>query len=65
VFFLAGGIPEGELNVLVVDLDVGDIVFEHGGDIMLPGVSLRFTVVGAKKMTSEKMPLAKTVKREV
>lgn len=35
VIFLACGIPEGELNVLAVDLYVGDIVFENSGHIDL------------------------------
>lgn len=35
VIFLASGIPEGELDVLAVYLDVGDIVLEDGGDIDL------------------------------
>jgi hypothetical protein len=30
-FFLAGGVPEGELHVDVVDEDVVDVVFEDGG----------------------------------
>lgn len=39
VIFLAGGIPEGELDVLAVDLDIGDVVLEDSGDIDLDGVS--------------------------
>ena len=35
VVFLAGGIPKGKLNVLAVDLDIGDVVLEHGGDVDL------------------------------
>ena len=35
VVFLACRIPESELDVLAVDLDIGDIVLEHGGDIDL------------------------------
>jgi hypothetical protein len=35
VIFLAGGIPEGELDVLAVHLDIGDVVLENGGDIDL------------------------------
>lgn len=35
IIFLASRIPQGQLDVLVVDLDVGDIVFEDGGDIDL------------------------------
>lgn len=35
VIFLASRIPQGQLNVLVVNLDVGDIVLENGGDIDL------------------------------
>jgi hypothetical protein len=35
VIFLASGIPEGELDVLAVNLDVGDVVFENGGDVDL------------------------------
>jgi hypothetical protein len=30
-FFLAGRVPEGELDVDVVDEDVVDVVFEDGG----------------------------------
>lgn len=35
VVFLAGSIPERQLDVLAVDLDIGDVVLEHGGDIDL------------------------------
>lgn len=35
VIFLAGGIPKGELDVLAVNLDVGDVVLEDGGDVDL------------------------------
>lgn len=35
VIFLASSIPEGELDVLAVDLDVGDVVLEDGGDVDL------------------------------
>ena len=35
VIFLASGIPEGELDVLAINLDVGDIVLENGGDVDL------------------------------
>jgi hypothetical protein len=35
VIFLASGIPEGELDVLAVNLDVGDVVLEDSGDIDL------------------------------
>lgn len=37
VILLAGGIPEGELDVLAIDLDIGDIVLEDGGDVDLHG----------------------------
>jgi hypothetical protein len=35
VIFLASGIPEGELHVFAIHLDVGDVVFENGGHIDL------------------------------
>jgi hypothetical protein len=35
VVFLAGGIPQGQLDVLAVDLDIGDVVLEDGGDVDL------------------------------
>ena len=35
VVFLAGRIPERELDVLAVNLDVGDVVLEDGGDVDL------------------------------
>jgi hypothetical protein len=35
VVFLAGGIPQGQLDVLPIDLDVGDVVLEDGGDVDL------------------------------
>ena len=37
VIFLAGGIPKSELDVLPVDLDIGDVVLEHGRDVNLRG----------------------------
>ena len=35
VIFLASGIPEGEFDVLAVNLDIGDIVLEDGRDVDL------------------------------
>ena len=35
VIFLASSIPEGELDVLAIDLDIGDVVLEDGGDVDL------------------------------
>ena len=35
VVFLASRIPQRELDVLAVDLHIGDVVLEHGGDIDL------------------------------
>lgn len=35
VIFLASSIPEGELDVLAVNLDISDIVFENGGNVDL------------------------------
>ncbi len=35
VVLLAGGIPERQLDVLAVDLDIGHVVLEDGGDVDL------------------------------
>lgn len=35
VILLAGGIPEGQLDMLAVDLDIGDVVFKDGGNVDL------------------------------
>jgi hypothetical protein len=35
VIFLASGIPEGELDVLAVNLDIGNVVLEDSGDVDL------------------------------
>ena len=35
VIFLTSRIPKGQLNVLSIDLDIGHIVLEHGGDVDL------------------------------
>ena len=35
VIFLASGIPKGELDVLAVNLYIGDVVLEDGGDVDL------------------------------
>lgn len=35
IIFLASRIPQGQLDVLVVNLDVGDVVLENGGDVDL------------------------------
>jgi hypothetical protein len=40
VIFLASGIPKGELHVLAVHLDVGNIVLENGGDVDLDAIML-------------------------
>ena len=37
VIFLACGIPEGELNVLAVDLYIGHVVLEDSGHVDLHG----------------------------
>ena len=38
VVFLAGSIPQRELDVLSIHLDIGNVVLEHGRDIDLWGV---------------------------
>lgn len=35
IVFLAGRIPQGELDVLAIDLDVGDVVLEDGRNVDL------------------------------
>ena len=35
VILLAGGIPQGQLDVLSINFDVGDIVLEDGWDVDL------------------------------
>lgn len=35
IVFLASSIPQGEFNVLVVNLDIGDVVLEDCGDVDL------------------------------
>ena len=35
VVFLTGSIPQGKLYVFPIDLHIGDVVLEHGGDIDL------------------------------
>lgn len=44
VFFLAGCVPEGELDDFArgLMLGVGDVVFEYGGDVFLDRVSVVF-----------------------
>jgi hypothetical protein len=37
IVLLSGRIPQGKLNVLSVDFDIGHIVLEHGGNINLAG----------------------------
>ena len=37
VVLLTSSIPEGQLNMLSVDLYIGDVVLEHGGNIDLRG----------------------------
>ena len=37
VVFLAGSIPQRELDVLSIHLDIGDVVLEHGRDVNLRG----------------------------
>jgi len=41
IVFLSGLIPEGKLNVLPIDLDIGYIVLEHSGNIDLRESSFR------------------------
>lgn len=42
VIFLTGSIPEGKFDVLAVNLDVGDVVLEDGGDVdLLEGERVR------------------------
>lgn len=35
VIFLTSSIPKRKLHVLAINLDIGDVVFENGGDIDL------------------------------
>jgi hypothetical protein len=35
IVLLASGIPKGQLNVLAINLDIGDVVLEDGGDVDL------------------------------
>lgn len=35
IILLASRIPKGQLDVLAIDLDIGDIVLKDGGDIDL------------------------------
>ena len=35
VVFLTGGIPEGKLHMAAIDLDIGNVVLEDGGDVDL------------------------------
>ena len=39
VILLSGGIPEGELDALAVDNNVGDVVLENGGNVDLVAAS--------------------------
>ena len=87
VVFLAGSIPQRELDVLSIHLDIGDVVLEHGRDVDLLGRCERqwdwarwCHVCGAEAPkteamggggrghaihTSGKVPLEKTIKRQV
>jgi hypothetical protein len=35
IIFLARSIPEGQLDVLAVDLDIGNVVLKNGGNVDL------------------------------
>ncbi len=35
VIFLTGGIPQSQLDVLSINLDIGDVVLEDGWDVNL------------------------------
>lgn len=35
VIFLASRIPKGQLDVLAINLDIGDVVLENGGNVDL------------------------------
>ena len=37
IVLLSSRIPQGKLNMLSIDLDIGYVVLEHGGDINLAG----------------------------
>ena len=47
VIFLARCIPEGELNVLSIDLDIGNVVFEDSGNVHLVIRLVRILVIGS------------------
>lgn len=40
VILLSGGIPQGQLDFLAVDLHVGNVVLEDGGDVDLSKISV-------------------------
>lgn len=67
-FFLAGGVPEGELDVDVIDEDVVDVVFENGGFVycrkvpaMASGASNKLCWV----LDDKTYPLVNTLSSEV
>lgn len=67
-FFLAGGVPEGELDVDIINEDVVDVVFENGRFVycrkvpaMAPGASDKLCWV----LDDKTYPLVKTLSSEV
>ena len=67
-FFLAGGIPQGELDVNIIDEDVVDVVFENGGLVNCRKVAAK--AQGASDelrwfLKDKTYPLVKTLRSEV
>jgi len=48
VIFLTRGIPQSQLNVFAINLNVGDVVLEDGGNVDLRGVTSVFVQPGTE-----------------
>ena len=67
-FFLASGIPQGELDVNIIDEDVVDVVFENGGLVYCRKIAAKAQSASdrfRRFLEDRTYPLVKTLRSEV
>jgi hypothetical protein len=62
---LASCIPQGQFNVLSINLDIGYVVLENGWYVDLVKVSRTAPTAPHTQRTSGKVPFENTIKRHV
>ena len=59
IIFLTSRIPKSEFNVLVINLDIGDVVFEDGGDVDLRKGSVNLMSVRLVRLSRSRLSITR------